>query len=116
MNKDLLNNIQKEWENTVPLRCLEKSAGIWDDVKNATTKSAKYVATSLLASVPATAVFGALLTNKVMSPRTMSKISDKLLLRNTLKTEAAVLRRKIAELETSQQNVEDSSQAFDRFV
>lgn len=115
MNKDILNNIRKEWENTVPLKCLEKRAGFWDWATGATKESAKLAGAGLLASVPATAIFGALLTNKVTSPKAMASLSDKLLLRNSLKTEAAVLRRKIAELETSGAREKDTK-AFDRFI
>lgn len=115
MNKDILNNIRKEWENTVPLKCLEKRAGFWDWLPSATKESAKLAAGGIAASIPATAIFGALLTNKVTSPKAMASLSDKLLLRNSLKTEAAVLRRKIAELETSGAR-ENDTKAFDRFI
>lgn len=115
MNKDILNNIHKDWVKPVHLKCLEKVAFL-KEVTGAASTAAKLGAGSIIASIPATALFGALLTNKITSPKTLASVSDKLLLRNTLKTEAAVLRRKIAELETSGDMQGDDTRAFDRFI
>lgn len=127
MLKKNLENIYEEWREPVQLGCLMKEANGWTDflkklldiptaLGKAAIETAKNSAGALAVSIPVTAALSAAAYQKITSPKALADSADKQLLKNSLETEIAYYKRKIAEEELRRSTDVIKDKQYDRFV
>ena len=114
-----LEKIAHSWRDIEDLKWLKKEAGVFSGIGKAVSGAAKGVwevgKTTALA-LPALGGLGAILYNRITTPKALAEVADKELLNATLDKEIAVWERYIEDEEARRNNGDTENKKYDRFV